>query len=98
MERFIDINGTKIWTISEGQGLPLIICNGGPGCDDYLQPISAMLENQCQVIRWEPRGCGRSDYDGRYDLVTTVQDLEIYQTGPINWRKSFCSVILLDQI
>ncbi len=35
-----------------------------------------MLEDLCQVIRFEPRGCGRSDYDGNYDLETTLGDIE----------------------
>jgi proline iminopeptidase len=54
----------------------VIFCNGGPGCDDYLGEVSAMLEDRHQVIRFEPRGCGRSDFDGRYDLQTTLEDLD----------------------
>lgn len=76
MERYINIQSTKIWTTTQGQGTPLLLCNGGPGCDDYLQPISAMLEDRCQVIRFEPRGCGRSTYDGWYHLERTVEDME----------------------
>ena len=76
MDKILDNNGTKIWTTVNGRGFPLILCNGGPGCDDYLGPISEMLEDLCQVIRFEPRGCGRSDYDGNYDLETTLGDIE----------------------
>ncbi len=76
MEKFIDIDGTRIWTIAEGMGIPLLLCNGGPGCDDYLKPVSELIEDQCRVIRFEPRGCGRSDYDGRYELERTVADME----------------------
>lgn len=35
-----------------------------------------MIEDICTVARFEPRGCGRSDYDERYDLDTTVADIE----------------------
>lgn len=35
-----------------------------------------MLEDRCQVIRFEPRGCGRSTYDGWYHLERTVEDME----------------------
>jgi proline iminopeptidase len=76
MERFLTNAGTRIWSTSSGQGTPLILCNGGPGCDDYLGAVAAMLEDICQVIRFEPRGCGRSDWDKRYDLETTVEDIE----------------------
>ncbi len=76
IERYISINSTRLWTISEGQGTPFLLCNGGPGCDDYLKPVSELIEDRCQVIRFEPRGCGRSTYDGQYDLETTIHDME----------------------
>jgi len=76
MERFLNNAGTRIWSISTGKGTPLILCNGGPGCDDYLGPVAAMIDDICQVVRFEPRGCGRSDRDKRYDLETTIDDVE----------------------
>jgi proline iminopeptidase len=76
MERIIHNGNASIWTDSYGSGVPFILCNGGPGCDDYLAPVSVMMEDICQVIRFEPRGCGRSSYDGNYDLHTTIGDIE----------------------
>ena len=76
MERLLENSGTRIWSTCNGQGSALILCNGGPGCDDYLGPVSAMIEDICQVIRFEPRGCGRSSRDNRYDLETTIDDVE----------------------
>jgi proline iminopeptidase len=35
-----------------------------------------MLEHDYRVIRFEQRGCGRSVRDGKYDLETTIQDIE----------------------
>jgi proline iminopeptidase len=35
-----------------------------------------MLEERVRVLRWEQRGCGRSTADGRYDLATTLDDME----------------------
>ena len=76
MERLIKNGSAEIWTTTNGSGIPFILCNGGPGCDDYLEPVSDMVEDMCQVIRFEPRGCGRSTYDGNYDLDTTIEDIE----------------------
>jgi len=76
MERFLHQGTTRIWTIKTGQGLPFLLCNGGPGCDDYLAPIAALIEDSCEVIRFEPRGCGRSTYDGQYSLSQTIADIE----------------------
>ena len=76
MDRILKKDGVKIWTTSNGRGFPFILCNGGPGCDDYLEPVSKMIEDLCEVVRFEPRGCGRSDYDNNYDLETTIDDIE----------------------
>ena len=73
MESIITIGNTKVWTIKDGNGIPCILCNGGPGCDDYLAPISNMIRDLCEVVRFEPRGCGRSDYDGNYEIERTIE-------------------------
>jgi proline iminopeptidase len=76
MERFVNVGEARLWTVSEGVGPAVLLFNGGPGCDDYLGPVAAMMTNRCQVIRFEPRGCGRSTWDGRYELGTTIGDAE----------------------
>ncbi len=77
MEQYIQSGSASLWTIISGQGaLPVLLVNGGPGCDDYLAPVAAELDAMCQVIRFEPRGCGRSSWDGQYDLATTLSDLD----------------------
>lgn len=50
--------------------------NGGPGCDDYLKPVAELVEDVCQVVRFEPRGCGRSDWDGNYKVQTLIDDAD----------------------
>ena len=76
LEELLLLEHSKIWITKSGQGLPIVLCNGGPGCDDYLEPISKMLEHKFTVVRFEPRGCGRSDYDGKYQLEQTLADIE----------------------
>lgn len=76
MESMITVGKSKLWTYKSGRGIPCIICNGGPGCDDYLSPVSSMIDDLCEVVRFEPRGCGRSDYDGDYELERTIDDIE----------------------
>jgi proline iminopeptidase len=75
-ERWIQSAGAQIWTTENGAGTALLLFNGGPGCGDYLAPVSAMLEDRCRVIRFEPRGCGRSSWDGNYGLDTLLEDAE----------------------
>jgi proline iminopeptidase len=75
-EQFVVSQGARLWTISEGNGIPVVLCNGGPGCCDYLTPVAAMLEDTAQVIRFEARGCGRSDPLPPYTVETCLADLE----------------------
>lgn len=75
-ERFVNAGNARLWTVDSGEGTPILFFNGGPGCDDYLQAVAELIEDRCRVIRFEPRGCGRSDWDGRYDLDTLLQDAE----------------------
>jgi proline iminopeptidase len=75
-EQFVDSEGAQLWTISEGNGIPVVLCNGGPGCCDYLAPVAAMLDDIAQVIRFEARGCGRSDPLPPYTMETCLADLE----------------------
>jgi len=77
MDRILDHSGARLWSVCEGSaGTPMILCNGGPGCDDYLGPVAAMVIDICRVVRFEPRGCGRSARDKRYDFSTTVDDID----------------------
>lgn len=69
-EQFVDSEGAQIWTISAGQGIPVVLCSGGAGCCDYLAPVAAMLDDLAQVIRFEARGCGRSDPLPPYTIET----------------------------
>lgn len=79
-EQFVISNGVRIWTIQTGQGFPVMLCNGGPGCCDYLEPVAQMVEDIAKVIRFEQRGCGRSDSTPPYDIETCLVDLESIRT------------------
>lgn len=80
-ERYLQSDTARLWSCTAGRGVPLLMFNGGPGCDDYLGPVAAMLEDRCRVIRFEPRGCGRSDWDGQYSLQTLMRDADAVRTA-----------------
>ena len=75
-ERCVYSGSARLWSTVSGRGTPILMFNGGPGCDDYLGPVAEMIDDLCQVIRFEPRGCGRSDWDGNYDIDTLMADAE----------------------
>ena len=74
--RYVTSGTAQLWSTASGRGTPLLMFNGGLGCDDYLGPVAEMIDDLCQVIRFEPRGCGRSDWDGNYDVDTLLTDAE----------------------
>ena len=84
-ETFADVGNLRLWTIVQGKGVPLVLCSGGPGCCDYLEPIAGMVDDLCMVIRFDHRGCGRSDRARKYTLETCLEDLnairEHYEVG-----------------
>jgi proline iminopeptidase len=75
-EVFVKTADTRLWTVTEGTGFPVILCNGGAGLADYLQPVSEMIQDRVQTIRFEQRGCGRSDATSPYNIATCLSDLE----------------------
>lgn len=75
-ERIVTVNGAGLWVAEQGAGTPMILCNGGFGCCDYLGPVAAMVDDLARVYRFEPRGCGRSSRAGPYDLRTCLADLD----------------------
>jgi len=75
-EHCVESDGARLWSVVSGSGIPLVLFNGGPGCDDYLGPVAQLIEDVCEVVRFEPRGCGRSVWDGNYGLDTLLRDAE----------------------
>ena len=75
-EEILQINDVRLWTAIQGEGIPMVLCHGGPGGYDYLAPVADMTSDLCRVVRYDQRGSGRSQPVGPYDVSTFVNDLE----------------------
>ena len=75
-ERHVTANGVSQWTATQGTGPPVVLCHGGPGIYDYLEPVAAMIDDLATVHRYDQRGCGRSEDSPPYDIATFVADLD----------------------
>ena len=76
-EKVIEVENGQIWTRKIGQGFPTLLISGGPGMYNYLEPVASILKNACEVILFDPKGCGRSSYDGSgYDIECCIEDME----------------------
>ncbi|WIX82507.1 alpha/beta hydrolase [Amycolatopsis carbonis] len=69
-------DGCRLWTTAVGEGEALIVCHGGPGLWDMFGDLAAVLATRLRVIRWDQRGCGRSERRGPYSLARTIADLD----------------------
>jgi proline iminopeptidase len=71
-------DAVRLWTAIGGSGpVPVVLCHGGAGLWDYLEPVAAMLAPIARVHRWEQRGCGRSDRVGPYSIDRCAADIEV---------------------
>jgi proline iminopeptidase len=75
-ERMIATNGVKLWTARQGYGVPVALLHGGPGACDYLEPVAEIIEDLAECLRFDQRGCGRSEKLPPYDMPTAIEDLE----------------------
>jgi proline iminopeptidase len=69
-------DGLRLWATSTGDGTPLVLCHGGPGMWDYFDDVADMLRGTARVVRWDQRGCGRSQRCGPYSIARSVADLD----------------------
>ncbi|WP_095046490.1 alpha/beta fold hydrolase [Streptomyces sp. WM6386] len=71
-------DGARLWVSRQGQGAEaLVLCHGGPGLWDMFEDVAAMLEDRATVVRWDQRGCGRSERGaGPWTTDRFVADLD----------------------
>lgn len=75
-EQHVTANGVSLWTATQGSGPPVVVCHGGPGLYDYLEPVASMIDDLAIVHRYDQRGCGRSEDRPPYDIAAFVADLD----------------------
>ncbi|MDR2127127.1 MAG: alpha/beta fold hydrolase [Prevotellaceae bacterium] len=77
--QMIDIGDCKLYCEVKGKGMPLVLINGGPGGTHHcFHPWFKRAEKFMQVIYYDQRGCGQSDYipgDG-YNFRQAIDDLD----------------------
>jgi proline iminopeptidase len=66
----------RLWTEAAGSGPPLVLCHGGPGLWDYFDDVAAMPRDHARTVRWDQRGCGRSERRGPYSVARSIADLD----------------------
>ena len=79
-EETVDINGVKHLIKKMGEGEPLLVLHGGPGLfHNYLVDHFKNLAKDYQIIFYDQRGCGQTDFPqdtSSINIETYVEDLE----------------------
>ena len=75
-EEYVQSDGARFWTVTQGRGEALVLLHGGPGGSDQLQAVAEMVDDLVQVHRYEQRGCGRSAGGPPYTVERWLNDLE----------------------
>ena len=78
--RWVEMDdGVRLRTWQSGSAdvdqIPVVLVHGGPGLPDYLEPVSALIDDLTQVFRYDQRGTGGSRWDGLHTVARHVQDL-----------------------
>jgi proline iminopeptidase len=79
-EKFIEINGKRLFVKTEGEGEPIIFIHGGPGGSlEYFLPHMEPLSESHQVIFYDQAGCGKSEPNrlDHYSLQDEINNLEL---------------------
>jgi proline iminopeptidase len=77
-------DGCALWTETVGDGRAVVLCHGGPGLWDMFGDVAPWLAADAGVaaMRWDQRGCGRSQRRGPYSLARSVADLDAVRGLP----------------
>lgn len=77
---FVDIGDCRLYIETEGNGIPIVLINGGPGGTHHsFHPQFSNLKDAHQIIYYDQRGTGQSDFeaDDAYSFKQAVNDLEL---------------------
>ena len=77
---FADIKDGKLYYEEEGEGIPLVFINGGPGdTHQIFHPYFSQIKDVARIIYYDQRGTGKSSKDDSgktYTVKQAVEDLE----------------------
>ncbi len=75
----IDVGGCELYCEREGEGMPVVLINGGPGGTHHgFHPHFSKATEFATVVYYDQRGCGISDYTpgGGFSIDQAVDDLD----------------------
>ncbi len=77
--KHVNVGDAELYVEVEGEGLPMVLLHGGPGgTHHYFHPHFSQAAGFAQVIYYDQRGCGLSDFEPGegYTIQQAANDLE----------------------
>jgi len=78
-EEIISVNGVDLYTVSMGEGVPVVFVHGAAGLGhSYFLPAAREIASEFKAISYDQRGCGRSSAVSLSEITLTkhLEDLE----------------------
>jgi pimeloyl-ACP methyl ester carboxylesterase len=83
-EEAVAVRGATLWTVTTGQGSDaVVLCHGGPGLSDNLEPVASMIDDLAVIHRFDQRGGGRSTGSPPFVVSNFIEDLEALR---VHWQ------------
>ena len=73
---FVEVANSKLWTIRQGRGTPLLLCHGGPGGFYDIEVVADMIDDLVTVYGYDQRACGMSTGNPPFTVDSFVSDME----------------------
>ncbi len=80
----VSVGDAELYVEVQGQGTPIVLLHGGPGATHhYFHPAFSRAAQFSQLIYYDQRGCGVSDYEPGpgYSVDQAADDLEKLRTA-----------------
>ncbi len=75
-ERMLALGEDRFWTWRGGSGEPLLMLHGGPGAYDEFDALAPMLAPHAALVRFDQRGCGRTQAREDLTVEAALADIE----------------------
>jgi proline iminopeptidase len=88
VERYVEFDRARFWTLREGVGPAMVLLHGGPGGTFHLlHPLVDMVKDLVEVFGYDQRASGRSTGSGPFTVARWIADLERLRThwGVPSW-------------
>jgi pimeloyl-ACP methyl ester carboxylesterase len=101
---YVENDGARIWYVTYGAGLPVVLLHGGLGHGgNWSYQVPALVKSGYRAVLIDSRGHGRSTRDARpfsyelmgSDVLAVMDALHLERAGLVGWSDGACTALIL---